>query len=154
MGDKIRISYEELNDPQIDELIVRQAEETAMRRGAGTIPDEMLKTKLIHKSWFYLMIAGCLGALIAWTIVEPYFNDYEPDQAKASMQGFLMFMSVGGFIGLMIGCTEGILSKNFSRSVKGGIIGFGIGFGGGLVSMIGAGIILIVVFMIGIPIGT
>ncbi|MHC4607749.1 MAG: FHA domain-containing protein [Planctomycetota bacterium] len=45
--------------------------------GMGTA-DALVPQKppgLLHKSWFTLMLAGALGAFLAWAIIEPFFED-------------------------------------------------------------------------------
>lgn len=152
MADKIRISYDDLKSPKVDEILARQAEESSLRRGAGTISDEMKKVRLIHKSWFNLMIAGLVGALSAWALVEPSFKDsVEPGETNTSA-AILMLLSVGGLTGLMIGSVEGILARNFRRAVKAGIVGLAVGFGGGLLSLIVAGIVAQIIIPLGVAI--
>jgi hypothetical protein len=150
MGGKIRITYQDLQAPKVDEQIARQAEESALRIGAGTASGEMGHISLIHKNWFNLMIAGIIGALIAWALIEPYFYDDAPDTAEHILIAYLLFGSVGGLAGLMIGSMEGILARNYSRAFKGGSMGFLIGFGGGLVSAFVAGIVLMITLYAGV----
>lgn len=154
MGERIRISYEDLRNPTVDQTLVRQAEEQALRMGMASTPTTGVVggAALLHKSWFNLMIAGLIGAFIAWALIEPYFDDTSTEQAKTAMMGFLLFASTGALVGLMIGGIEGVLARNFLRALKGAAVGLAIGFGGGLVSTFAAGIILMVVLRIGLPI--
>jgi hypothetical protein len=70
--DKISISREELDDRSIDEQLEQQ-------RSYAPSPDESAppepKFRLIYAAWFYLMLAGAMGALAAWAIIEPKFMD-------------------------------------------------------------------------------
>ncbi len=152
MGEKIRITYNDLQSPKIDEILQRQNEESALRAGAGTASEELSKISLIHKSWFNLMIAGLLGALLAWVLIEPYIKDSEINTEGTNALLILMLLSVGGMVGLMIGSMEGILARNFSRAVKAGLVGLGIGFGGGLVSIFVAGLIALIIIPIGVSV--
>ena len=120
MADKIKITYDDLKSPKVDETLARQAEEAALRTGAGTASEEMKKVSLIYKSWFNLMIAGLIGSLGAWALVEPSFKDTV--QSGETNTALLMLLSVGGLTGLMIGSMEGILARNFQRSLKAGIM--------------------------------
>jgi hypothetical protein len=67
---KIVISPEELRDPRIDEAIEQQ-------RSYAPAPLAPPKTKfrLLYSSWFYLMIAGAVGAAAGWAIIETHFGD-------------------------------------------------------------------------------
>jgi len=152
MADKIRISYDDLKSPKVDEILSRQAEESALRAGAGTPSGVIVKESFIYKSWFSLMMAGLIGALIAWVLIEPHFEDTEVDTARSVVFAFLLFSSVGGLAGLMIGSMEGILARNFLRAFKGGVVGLAIGFGGGLLATYVAGIVLYIVVNIGVAI--
>lgn len=69
---RIRITKEDLLDPKIDEII-----ETERSYGPRT-PEPAERKKrfsLFYASWFYLMLAGAIGAFTAWALIEPYFND-------------------------------------------------------------------------------
>lgn len=148
--DKIKISYHELTDPKIDELLAQEEEEAALRRGVGAATGEVSRTRFIYQSWFNLMLAGFVGAFIAWALFEPHFHDNLSMRAQQGFIGLFMISSVGGLAGLMIGCMEGILARNFPRGLMGGLIGLGVGFGGGLVSAVCAGIVYIIVALVGI----
>jgi hypothetical protein len=69
----------------------------------------------------------------------------EPDLAVLAKQSrwasMLFFAVVGGMIALMVGATEGVASLNFWHAIVGGGIGLGIGFAGGLVGILPAGMI-------------
>ncbi|HEX9901690.1 MAG TPA: FHA domain-containing protein [Acidobacteriota bacterium] len=152
MPDKIRITYEELKDPRVDEVLARQTEESAWRAGAPAVAAGPAKTGFIHRNWFYLMMAGLIGAFIAWSIVEPFFKDEDIINNKQAGIAFLMLISVGGMAGLMIGAAEGILARNYSRAARSGLIGLGIGVGGGLASAIIAGLVMMLVALVGVAI--
>jgi hypothetical protein len=149
MTDKLRITYEELRNPEVDQILKRQAEELALRMGMATRTTAPQKVSLIHKSWFYLMIAGALGAFIAWAVIEPYFDD-NVESLGQNYIAMLWLLSLGGLAGLMIGCMEGILARNFVRALKAGGLGFLVGFSGGFVSGMIAGLL----FTFLVPLGT
>ena len=151
MTSKLRITYEELRNPEVDQVLKRQAEELALRMGMATRAAEPQKVSLIHKSWFYLMIAGALGAFIAWAVIEPYFDDYRVLEGDGFI-AILLLLSVGGLTGLMIGCMEGILARNFFRALKAGGLGFLVGFGGGFASAMVAGLLFTFLDPLGIVI--
>lgn len=150
MGGNIRITYEELHTPKVDEILARQAEESALRTGMGTASQGTGKVSLIHKNWFNLMIAGLVGALIAWALIEPSFEDTADVSPEAVAIAYLLIASVSGLAGLMIGSMEGFLARNYSRAFKGGSMGLLIGFGGGLASTFLAGIVLMISLTIGV----
>jgi len=67
---KIVITREELADPRIDEAL-------QMQHKYVPPPTTPAKTKfrLIYAAWFYLLLAGALGAFLAWAVIEPHFQD-------------------------------------------------------------------------------
>lgn len=144
MDNKIRITYEEIDAPKVDEILAQEsAYKTAMGSKAGAAEGE--KESLIYKSWFNLMIAGLIGALIAWGIMEPSMDDAVPDAGK----GFLLFALVGGLAAFMIGSVEGILARNYGRALKGGVIGLVVGFVGGIFSNYAANVIFFLTLVFG-----
>ena len=66
----IRITHDEANSSHVDDLLKRQM---SMRGDPGVSRAQGRKWWL--QSWFILMIAGLLGAIGAWAIVEPRFDD-------------------------------------------------------------------------------
>ncbi|MCA1557570.1 MAG: hypothetical protein LC731_03405, partial [Acidobacteria bacterium] len=69
---RIVITKEDLRDPKIDEII-----ETERSYGPRT-PEpvaEKRRFNILYASWFYLMLAGAIGAFAAWALIEPHFND-------------------------------------------------------------------------------
>ena len=69
---KIVITKEELRDSKIDEAILLQRsavpgaiEPVTQKSGFG----------LFYSAWFYLMLAGAIGAFTAWAFIEPYLED-------------------------------------------------------------------------------
>jgi FHA domain len=69
---KIVITKEELQDTQIDEAIVLYRSSVA---GPVEPAPQRVGFQLLYTTWFYLLIAGALGGLLAWALIEPYFDD-------------------------------------------------------------------------------
>jgi len=63
---------------------------------------------------------------------------------QSNISGFLLFPLVASLVGIMIGCVEGILARNYLRALRGGAIGLGMGLAGGFVSTFAAGIIYVI----------
>ena len=59
---------------------------------------------------------------------------FEEQQKRDAAGGLLLFPLVAGFIGLAIGCVDGIVCRAFRRALLGGVLGALIGFLGGFVS--------------------
>jgi hypothetical protein len=134
----LRITDQDLFDPRVEGFLEEQA---VINRAAPEIPERSLFAKIFYSSYFYLGLAGGLGALAGWGVLEPFFEDGVRhgegiDPAKA-----LMFPTVAAGIGLFLGAAEGIISRNFLRALICGAVGLGVGFGGGLLSLIPTGIV-------------
>lgn len=69
---KLRIETTELNDRAVDEALSRQAS-----FGMAPAPerDPEPKTSLLYRPWFALMLAGALGGLAGWAVMEPFVDD-------------------------------------------------------------------------------
>lgn len=152
MPEKVKITYEELNDPRVSEVLARQKEENAWRAGSPAPEVVNTKTGFIYRSWFYLLCAGLIGALIAWALVEPYFDDDKVMSDEGTAAALIMLLGVGGLAGLMIGAVEGLLARNYPRAARSGLIGLGIGVGGGFVALIAAGLAGMLIGMLGVAI--
>jgi hypothetical protein len=134
----LRLDHDDLYAPQVDAYLQDQE---ALRRGVPETTPQPLVVRILYSSYFYLSLAGALGALCAWAVLEPFFDD-----SKLAEQGFhlahvLMFPAVAGGVGLFLGAAEGILCRNLQRALISAAVGLGIGFGGGLISIFLAGCI-------------
>jgi hypothetical protein len=137
--DRITITASDLNSPSVEAFLQTQQ---AMRRDVGELAPQPLVIRVIYSSWFYLSLACGIGAFIAWAILEPFFDDHAlVANGRALLIHYLIFPTVAGFIGLFLGAAEGAMCRNLKRAFICGIVGLGIGFGGGLVALIIAGII-------------
>lgn len=81
----IRITVEEANSPHVDDLIKRQM---SLRGETGIARDR--KRKWYYQNWFVFMIAGALGAVAGWAIIEPKFDD------RLYFQGTIDAMQIHG----------------------------------------------------------
>ena len=73
----IRITAREAGSAHVDDLLRRQAD---MRGETGMKRDR--RTPWYLRSWLILLLAGGIGAFLAWAIIEPNFDDCAYDQAK------------------------------------------------------------------------
>ena len=69
MSERMRITPQELSDPRIDRELAAQA-----GFGAGSAPTTEPQP-LFFKPWFALGLAGLVGAVFAWALIEPRFDD-------------------------------------------------------------------------------
>ena len=66
----IRITKEEATSTHVDDLLKRQM---SMRGEPGVTRDR--RRKWYFQNWLVLALAGAAGALVAWAILEPIFDD-------------------------------------------------------------------------------
>ena len=85
-----------------------------------------------------MVLAGALGAFIAWMLVNPFVHDSQPGEAHPThlllyvlAAWGLFYAVVGGFIGAALGAVEGINSRSLEKACWGGLLGLGIGAVGG-----------------------
>ncbi|MBI3926620.1 MAG: FHA domain-containing protein [Armatimonadetes bacterium] len=111
----LRITKEEVMSPHVDDLVKRQ--KSLRGESAGLVNKE--KRIWFLQNWFVLMIAGLAGALLAWLIIEPMFEDMpywrgtiesiEPGAAELESSGgieVLGTIKVRGQKFLVVGETE------------------------------------------------
>ncbi len=82
----IRITKEEAASSHVDDLLKRQM---SMRGEPGVTRDR--RRKWYYQNWLVFMVAGALGAIAAWAMIEPFVADrlyvqgpvtgYDPDDA-------------------------------------------------------------------------
>lgn len=66
----IQITKEEATSVHVDDLLKRQM---SMRGDPGVTRDH--RRKWYFQNWLVLGLAGALGAIVAWAIIEPFFDD-------------------------------------------------------------------------------
>jgi hypothetical protein len=72
MPEKIRVDRDELFSPKVDDLV---AEQQAMRAALPEPGSTSLWRKIVFNSLFFLSVAGLLGGLVGWAILEPLFEE-------------------------------------------------------------------------------
>jgi hypothetical protein len=137
MADPIRITTADLQRPEINDYVEMQS---YLQRDVGEVGKQPWLIRVIYANWFYLSIAAGLGGLAAWACLEPWVDDFTPED-EFDLVGLLMFPTVAAGIGLFLGAAEGIICRNPLRAVRCGAVGLGIGFVGGIVTIIPAGIL-------------
>jgi hypothetical protein len=66
----IRITKDEALSPHVDDLVKRQM---SLRGEPGVARDR--RRRWYYQNWFVFSLVGLLGAVAAWGILEPFFND-------------------------------------------------------------------------------
>jgi hypothetical protein len=137
----LRLDQDDLFSPRVDAYL---EEQQVLRRDIPEAPPTPLVLRILYSSCFYLSIAGGAGALCAWALMEPFMDDQAAAQGAPSPITFFIFPTVAAFIGLFLGAVEGLMCRNLGRALISAVVGFGIGFGGGLISLFVAGIIFVI----------
>jgi hypothetical protein len=70
-SDVIRITTEEAASTHVDDLMKRHA---SLRGEQGITRDR--GRKWYYQSWLILMVAGCVAALAAYALLDPYYGEY------------------------------------------------------------------------------
>jgi len=134
--DPIRITSSDLHTPDVDSYVEMQH---YLRRDVGPMGDQPWLVRVIYANWFYLAVCSMIGGLAGWALLEPWFDDNDPEEFTVA--AFLMFPIVAASIGLFLGAAEGIICRNFLRALKCGAVGLAIGFIGGLIVLIPTGML-------------
>lgn len=148
-NERIQLSQEDLFSAKVEGYLEEQA---VLRRAMPDAAVQPLVVRVIYSSYFYLSLAGMAGALIAWGILEPFFNDGDAEEAGRFVL-IMFFPMVAGFVGMLLGAVEGIMCRNFRRAALTAAVGLGIGLIGGLVMLIPTGIIFAIMSNIALSLG-
>ncbi len=132
----IRLSSADLFSPKVEAFLDEQA---ALNRALPETSPQPLIVRILYSSYCYLSLASGLGAFLAWLIIEPFFDDRNAAQHHFQWAALLLFPTVAGAIGMFLGAAEGIMCRNAQRAAICAAVGLGVGFVGGLVSVIVAG---------------
>jgi hypothetical protein len=133
-----RLSDDDLYSTRVEDYL---DEREARQRGVPDIEPQPLIVRILYSSSFYLSLAGAIGALCGWGVLEPFFHDREVAQHEFDFAAILLFPTVAGSIGLFLGAVEGVMCRNLQRAMICAVVGLGVGFGGGLISLFAAGLI-------------
>jgi len=95
--------------------------------GSESVVEDQGKANFLVKAWFYLGIAGLLGALVGWALCEPWFLD-----GGGRRWGNLMILPfVVMFMCFGFGAAESIVERSARKAVWRGLLSLVLGFVGG-----------------------
>ncbi len=109
---------------------------------------------ILLKSWFYLGIAGMLGALAGWAIIEPFFDDNNSGGFWRWPESLLIPLVVG-FCCLGCAIAESVVERSWRKALLRGLLALALGIPLGFVFSFAASIaysILLQLASIGGPI--
>lgn len=97
-----------------------------------------LRGELLAKK--HLIVAEAIRILPPGTIA-PGKVDPEALRMNGAVAKIALFPVVAGFIGLVIGAVEGIISRTFGRAVRSGLYGLASGVVGGFIAILAGGVV-------------
>ncbi len=118
----IRLSREEFFRPEIDSALAHQKALQRQSRPLVEMPISPLR-RLLFSNLFYTPLAGLLGGLTAWLIIEPFYTD-----AEGGLPDFIVFPVVAVFIVLFIFISDGLASRKLLSNAKRWAINTGLTF--------------------------
>jgi hypothetical protein len=141
-----RLTAADLSSPSVEAYL---QEQTARSRALPDIPQQPLILRVIYANYFYLSVAGVVGALIVWAILEPFINE---ESLKARLEAgenplmvilplLITFPAVAAGVGVAIGAAEGLMARNFGRAAISAVVGLGVGFAAGIVLICPTGLV-------------
>ena len=109
------------------------------------------KGSLLLKGWFYLGVAGMVGALFGWMIGEPFFVD----GARGFHLGNLLMMPlVVAFMTLGLGIAESLVERSWKRALLRSALSLPLGMLLGMIISLMAnmafGMLLFMIFRMGV----
>lgn len=134
----LRLDRDDLFSPKVDAFL---EEQESLRRAVPETPPQPLLIRILYSSYLYLSLAGGFGAFGAWALLDPFFDDQNLGNQEFPLVAFLFFPTVAGLVGLFIGGVEGAICRNPQRAFLSAIVGLGVGFGGGIISIFAGGFI-------------
>ena len=138
----LRLTEDDLFSPKVDAFLDEQA---MLNRALPEVQPQPWILRVLYSSYFYLSLASGLGAFVGWMIFEPFISEVDRGDGAIAL---LLFPTVAGFVGLFLGAAEGIMCRNLQRAAISAAVGLGVGFGGGLIVIIPAGIIFMIMMRI------
>ena len=116
------------------------------------IPDEG-KSKFYMQGWFYLGIAGLLGALIGWAIGEPFFRSVEQHTSGNPFLTLLVIPLVVTFMCLGFSIAESIVERSLRKAWQHGALSLPLGLVFSVFFMLAGGLVFEVGKQISVALG-
>ena len=105
---------------------------------AEPVTAEESKSNIFLQGWFYLGLAGMLGALLGWLVAEPWFVD---GQGPERWGNFVMLPMVLAFSCVGFGVAEAVVERSGRKAALNGLLALVLGLVGGFIFDIGANIV-------------
>ena len=119
----IQISREELFQPGVDKTLAHQKALLRQVRPEVVQPVSFLR-RLLLSNLFYTPLAGLLGGLTAWLILEPYITE-QVENPTTGTALLLLFPLTSFLIVLFIFLADGIASRRWLGNIARWLLGLG-----------------------------
>jgi hypothetical protein len=117
--------------------------------GPAIVTEE--KGHIFLQGWFYLGVAGMLGALAGWGICEPFFGEHS---GRASWLVLITLPVIVMLTCLGLGIAESIVERSGKKALIRGLTALGLGAVFGVIFDIGAemvyGVLKAIIFSLGV----
>jgi len=140
----IVIQKRDLRDPHIEEMLQM---EQAARRPLSPTERAPVETSVLLNPIFYTAMAGLVGAILSWAIIEPLISKTAKDESGMGL--ILLIPVAASMIGGFVGLIEGVMSRNLPKALRCGGIGFGLGLAWGIAGMFLGGIVIQMIWSVG-----
>ncbi|MFZ1165538.1 MAG: hypothetical protein WAO04_00005, partial [Candidatus Sulfotelmatobacter sp.] len=90
-----------------------------------TVPAE--RGSILLQGWFYLGLAGLLGALAGWAIAEPGFADGPGAQSHAHWGNFIVLPLIITLMCMAFGISESIVERSVRKALLRGALALHLG---------------------------
>src|SRR5689334_20402011 len=136
MDEVLRISREDLYQPNVDSTL---AHAKAVLQHAQPIVEESVSPirRVLLSHLFFTPLAGLLGGLTTWLILEPWMDD----RAGTNAAWFLFFPMTASLIVLYIFIADAIASRRFISNISRWFAGVGFTVLFSLIAFIPVGLI-------------
>jgi hypothetical protein len=150
----LKLDLADLNSPRVEAYI---EEQRVLRQAMPEEAPQPLWRRVVFASWFYLAVAGAVGACAGWALLEPFFAEMEAgggdDGPAGLLVGLGLFPTVTGAAGLFVGAAEGLMCRNLSRAALSAAVGLGVAFAVTLILVIPVGIVFLIFQSIAVSFG-
>lgn len=119
----IQISREELFQPTVDKTLAHQKALLRQVRPEVVQPVSLLR-RLLLSNLFYTPLAGLLGGLTAWLILEPYIDEQIGD-SNTNTALIILFPLTSVLIVLFIFLADGVASRRWLGNLARWLMGLG-----------------------------
>jgi hypothetical protein len=135
----LRIPREDFMRPEVNAALAHQKALLRQSKPMVVQPVSLLR-RILLSSLFYRPLAGVIGAMIAWTIYEPFYSD-EADDITADVMAYFTIIIHSAGVALSIFIVEGIASRRILSNIGRWIAGMGLAIVFSILGLIVGGVL-------------